>query len=292
MNALIADIIKTAIEDLAFVDRIAGIVKPVTISEDIDGQKRVKTFPVACNVTEADCVSGQYTDLVPNSQKNSVIYFEDLGVQFIGNVKSEMRFRSQLRLVCWLNLKRMGITDCNWSSTATLHIIKSILQADVPFNSTPFTGMKYTGISQPVKSASIFSKYSYSEQVNQYLLYPYDYFAVDFVVEYGVKAACIEDLPELGPELCETGGGTVTPDTITINDALWSNIICGNSYEIAVVNESLTPVGTKIGNYWVVPSGGGGSDCSGTVNTYLDGVLVDSQASADLTNETVNIQWV
>ena len=74
MNQAIANIIKESIEDLDFVDKIAGLVSTQYIN--IEGV--TKSYPVACCVPD-DCKIGDYNDLAPDSKYKSVIYFEGRG---------------------------------------------------------------------------------------------------------------------------------------------------------------------------------------------------------------------
>ena len=73
----IAEILKDKIAGLPFVDRITGLVKILSFRETQEnGSSKLKSYPIACNVTAGDCVNtGKYQDLVPNSSKKSVIFF-------------------------------------------------------------------------------------------------------------------------------------------------------------------------------------------------------------------------
>lgn len=222
MTNEISDILKNQISELPFIDRLAGLVRPVTINEETDSGKKRKSFPVACNVSAQDCVtSGKYQDLVPNSSRKSVIYFEEAGgTRMTGIERNEINFTSTVRLVGWLNLKKMGLTDCNWSATAILQIIKELSVLLQPHNSGMFLHVKITEISEAEKSNAIFSKYSYDEAVTQYLIYPYDYFALNLTIKFSINKNCIEaaEIPDI--ELCDTESGTVNPDTPTVG-ACW-----------------------------------------------------------------------
>ena len=112
MTGALAAILRTYLQGLPFVDRLAGVVRTVTITGE-DGKR--KAFPVACNVTNADCTAGRYQDLVPDSSRKSVMYFEDGGTVLTGLLKGDPQFRSTIRLIGWLNLKKMGLTDCDLS---------------------------------------------------------------------------------------------------------------------------------------------------------------------------------
>lgn len=202
MNTALAEVLRNQVKDLPFVDRIAGMVRPVIkIDSDGNGAKVRKVFPVACDVTEADCNSNsRWTDLVPSTQYKSIIYFEDGGSRLQNKQAGGYNFRSSIKLVCWLNQKKLGYTDCSVSSQAVLSIIKVL-----PFgywNSEPFTRAIIVDIQELEKSSVIFGRYTYSEETNQYLMFPYDYFCIQIVTEFHVTKACIESMPLLTPKPC------------------------------------------------------------------------------------------
>lgn len=205
MNAEIAKILKSQIENLSFMDRVAGAVRVVRRQDVTDKGPIIKTFPVDCDVTQKDCVSGKYTDLFPNSKYKSIHYFEDLGATVpTGQDQSNFDFEARLRLVGWLNLQKLGKATCSVSHLAIAAILKAIEAKN--FNNDPFTRIqiKCTGI-EP-KTAAIFSKYSYSEEISQYLLYPYDYYAINFSVSFRVPYKCIQDWEDGIANNCNDNG--------------------------------------------------------------------------------------
>lgn len=204
MTTDLAEALRELIEPLPFVDKISGLVKAVVISEDIDGVKKRKSFPVACNVAAKDCTNkSKLNDLCPDSSKKSVIYFEENGgAQLIGFEKGDFKYRANLRLVGWLNLSKLGVSSCSWSAIAVLHVMNVLPFGFFNITGKPYTRCKIEGISEVEKSASIFSKYTYDEAVNQYLLHPYDYFALNIVIEYVVPRSCIADLALADPINC------------------------------------------------------------------------------------------
>jgi hypothetical protein len=190
MNQAIANIIKEKIQDLDFIDKIAGLVS-ATYSNVRDGDKiEQKCFPVACCVTADDCKVGAYNDLCPDSKYKTVIYFEDGGVKF---VKSEGNFKyytSDLNLICWINVAKILEDGCNIGTTCTLsaHIIAEIIRHLPEFaqHIDPFSHVKIEVTGQTVRSNSIFSKYTYNEKQTQYLMYPYDYFSLDIKTDFAI----------------------------------------------------------------------------------------------------------
>jgi hypothetical protein len=193
MNERIANIIKTQIDGLNFVDKIAGLVRAVKVDVINENNIRVtKTFPVACDVTADECVKGRYQDLIPDSKYKSIVYFEDGGTTMTGKDRDWILFRSNLTLVAWLNLQKIGC-NCTYSTAAILSIIASL--PEFPINET--NGLQQISINvinEVPKSFAIFSKYTYDEKISQFLLSPYDYFALNITADYRINVNCIEQL--------------------------------------------------------------------------------------------------
>lgn len=195
MNQAIADIIKSHIEGLDFVDKIAGLVRTLTfdiVTKDSEGKNVPvqKSFPVACCVTADDCKNGAYNELMPNSQYKTVIYFEDMGVT-AGDIEGRYSyFTSNVRLVCWINAAKILGDTCKTGTACTLsaHFISEIIRALPEFKQhhNPFNMVLSKVTSQEVSSPSIFSQYTYDEKHTQYLMYPYDYFALDIQTEFAI----------------------------------------------------------------------------------------------------------
>ena len=195
MNSAVANILKTKIETLPFVDTIAGLV---TV-----GQKKDKTevlrFPISRDVTHTDCINGRYTDLIPNDKKTSVIYFEDRGISNNGTSGRRTIYESQLILVGWLNLKKIGKEDIGITSLAVGSILKVL---NVPrFNEGMFQRIDITIENQLVKNTQIFSAYTFREEA-QYLMFPFDYFALNISVTFEIDTECINDFVMGVPDDC------------------------------------------------------------------------------------------
>ena len=193
----VANILKAKIDTLPFVDRIAGIVQIAKDKQPKQGGgfNEIK-FPVGCEVNGTDCEEGsdRLTDLVPNSDKKSVFYFEDIGgVQFIERVRNDLNFQANLRLVGWLNMKLLGKNQCSVTSLIVANIIRSLTEGKKSFNQDSFTRIKIEINQQVTNNANIFSNYTYSETETQYLMYPYDFFALDLRVFFSINENCMDD---------------------------------------------------------------------------------------------------
>jgi hypothetical protein len=202
MNDIIAGILKDYVDTLAFADKIAGMVR---IAERTGEAGLKQYFPVACNLTEAECNTGRYMDLIPDGKKKSVIYFEEkAGVQLLRRGGSGNVYESKLRLVVWLNLKLLGIEACTSTAGAMGDILRVIPNKIPQTITSPFGigNMIVTFEGEALKSADIFSKYSYNQAQTQYLLFPYDYFALDFTIELHLNKECLPSLTPGEPNNC------------------------------------------------------------------------------------------
>lgn len=197
MNQTVANILKDYLEDCGsdFVDKIAGLVQTVHLNiVNSDGVKVEKTFPVSCNFTAEDCKAGLYNDLTPDSKYKTVIYFEDGGVTFNNRQGNWACYTSNLKLVCWINVKLYsgGVCDIADPCTASTEIIKKILCCfpSQPVYVSAYSRFMPTIVSEEIRSNAIFSKYTYNELQTQYLLYPYDFFALNIRTDFCI---CTDD---------------------------------------------------------------------------------------------------
>ena len=192
----IANILKVQIESLNWIETIEGIVKPLTYRQK---GGNVVTIPAVINATPSLCTQGKYLDLVPNTNKKSIIYFEDNGFEPTESFTCHyLRFTSVLRLICWVNLKLINQT---YNSTTLLEqsIIKAI---DYQLaNNSPYVKIITQLNSVLRKAAELFSGYSFDEVLSQYITYPYDCFGMDWQVDFSIHKSCINDVV-LDPTAC------------------------------------------------------------------------------------------
>jgi len=199
--------VSSKITALPFVERYGGVVQTVRRIDLLDdGFVIEKRFPVSCSVTNLACwEQSRYKDLVPDDRYKSVFYFEEIeGFQIVG--RQELRgqviqYRGRVRLVGWLNLAKLGVEDdCNLSDRIAFEMIGALTGAyELSGDIDAVVQLKPIGM-QP-KSPAIFDRYTYEEE-NSYLLYPYDYFAVDFEVILGLMPDCITPFAPSTPVSC------------------------------------------------------------------------------------------
>lgn len=190
-----------AITSLPFVERFGGLVRAFPV----ENNEGVKYYPVSCDVNQKDCLeSGKYLDLMPNDNFKSVVYWEDLtGITFIeGTRRGVLIGNATVRLVCWLNLKDLGIVTCDGIDGM---IINAIAQERNTGNiSEPFKAgaIKLTPESVEPKTLDVFREYSY-QGLEEMFFYPYDFFAIRFKVAFVIGKDCLPAL-DINPVECIT----------------------------------------------------------------------------------------
>ncbi len=190
MNAKIANLLVDYISTLAWTDKIAGLVQTVKVSQQDGNRKIEKRYPVSCSINVSDpCINGCYEDLIPDSKYASLIYFEDGGLSLQKTYRNRHYYQSNLRLVCWINYLNQRGGGCAATGNYMIDIINSL--PSYPVNIDGFYGVFPQISSQVIRSSAIFDKYTYNEKQTQYLMLPYDYFALELRTTFFVINNCL-----------------------------------------------------------------------------------------------------
>lgn len=201
---MIRQIIDSILQDITalnFSDTVAGCV--ITANRNVidkDNRTIRKSFPIYWNDRTDTCQNySDYMDLVPNDKKKSIIYWEENGLQMVQNHGGFAEFRASVTLVCWCNLKLINqfFTD---ATEVKLNLINAIPEFPQNVgNLYSFIRFIYTGEQQ--KSNAIFNRYTYNEEEKQYLLYPFDYFALNYDVLFYAGKECVQPIT-INPAAC------------------------------------------------------------------------------------------
>lgn len=183
MNSKIANILKGYLEDLTWVEKIAGLTQVMRVREN-DVEKRI---PISCDLSFDNCQQGCYDELVPNSNYRSIIYFEDVSLNLLNNRGNKKYYQSTLRLVCWLNYKKIP-GGCGKSGDYVIDIIRAF--PSTPVNLADLYSFNVEVVSQASRTSGIFGAYTYNEFQTQYLMLPYDYFALTLRTEFYIDTEC------------------------------------------------------------------------------------------------------
>ena len=201
------------LDGLSFADRTGGLVRMMT-----DARNGVtSTYPIEYNQDKVLGDAQYMRRLVPNSNKKSVMYFE-MGSSPVVTERHNNWYQceSTLKLVCWFNYQEV---DPDMYSPE--YLIAEIVQT-IPFklgNVECLVGVTCTFAGQDSNDGSIFSRYSYNEAETQFFKYPYDYFVLNFDIDYRVVTDCYDnDLDEVpvDPVLISLAAGGSPSKTITV----------------------------------------------------------------------------
>jgi hypothetical protein len=194
----IIDEIKESLEiDIIWADVFAGIAKTAVRNINSETGIVVKKFPIYENTNKTTCNGNDYISLVPDSNKMGIIYFTDQGTSQIDCDSRYTDYESLIRCVAWVNLKKINQSYTN--SDILLNDLMSAIPAVVTAQGVCKINITLKNVVP--KSANIFSEYSYSEEINQYLLYPFDYFAFEFLVQWSLPRNCRTVI--LNPDPCK-----------------------------------------------------------------------------------------
>lgn len=193
MNNKIANIIVDYIKDLTWIDKLAGLTQVARIRQTSGDSTVEKRFPISCSMAfDETCVEGCYDELAPNSAYQSVVYFEDGSFVLQKTERNKKYYESSLRLVAWLNYKKLG-GGCGSTGDYIIDIIKAL--PATPVNNGDMLGLFIEVVSQVPRSINIFSQYTYNETQAQYFMLPYDAFALEIRTRFYVIAECVEPEP-------------------------------------------------------------------------------------------------
>lgn len=197
-------ILKDRLTTLPFVDVLAGLVQVVEDNQPVDAGPAVRNrFPVSyiTNLPD-DCDTGKERQLIPDSSKKSIMYFEDFG-SIVGQAgrNGNIEVTTSIRLVGWLN--RDKLTGGKFDLIAGYCIAAICGRLDIRFqNMGIFKRLTVKPTRFPPADASLFSRYTYDETVRQYLMPPFEVFGIDFQANYQVHPGCIDQVDFSEPNNC------------------------------------------------------------------------------------------
>ncbi len=181
MNVELSEYLINAFQGANHLDRIAGVVQTVTVNE----KKLPAGFPYKggkCGLTREA--------IIPESKYKGVVFFEDKGIVPTRNLTRVFGFRSDLRLICWLNNKKLRIsTNSHRPDTFAILDLTQSFQAKLPYSEI-FLNTKVTVSGITVQDESIFSKYDFDDKTSAYLQPENYYFAMDLSITFYVPKTC------------------------------------------------------------------------------------------------------
>lgn len=200
MNKGLAHILLSLIGNIPFIDLYGGVV---TIVEKLYNNK-VSRFPASCDVINySNCtIEKGLTPLTPDSQRRGILYFEDYGVTHNGSSSGFQNYTSKLRLVCWINTNLIEGNECNEFAMPIMSTVINKLTGKKYFNQNSYNKINITVTNIPIANEQLFNKYTYDSVQSQYLMPPYEYFALDLSISFAISPTCINSITVKERESC------------------------------------------------------------------------------------------
>lgn len=192
----LAKVLMNTISTLPFTDKIGGVAELTS--------KDSRQMLVACDYIQNNCQGDKsYTELVPSVDLKSLFYFEnERGAVFKEHKAGDiMVYETEMRLVGWINQKRLGYNDENVTSLIISSLIKRLLSNDqIKQNiSSPFLAIRTTSVKEDNKDPRIFTKHGYKDN---FRFKPYDYFSITFGVKFFIDYNCLNEFVVKTPLEC------------------------------------------------------------------------------------------
>ena len=192
MNNKIANIVVSYIKELDWIDKLAGMTQIVRVTQTSGDAKVEKRYPISCQMAfDEACTEGCYDELAPNSAYRSVVYFEDGSFSFVRQEGKRLYYDSTIRLIAWLNYKKLADGGCGATGNYIVDIIKAL--PAFPVTVDDLMSVTIRVMSQAVRSEAIFAPYTYNVFQTQYLMLPYDFFSLEIRTSFYIIAECVND---------------------------------------------------------------------------------------------------
>lgn len=213
------------VSDKLLIEKYGGLVFPVSIPEEI-GQTatgepilKEKVFPVACGVNFQECIMNRrYQELTPNSSYSSIAYWEQLGDAVINQAEAKFAPKGGLivydipvRFVFWgsvpkLNMNSYEGAECSFAAPIALRIQQELynkqgISLDNPLYPNARAEFIFQGM-EAKDATKIFGRYSYGKELMKFMFWPYDFFAIKYLVRLKINRHCIADFTLGTAETC------------------------------------------------------------------------------------------
>lgn len=200
--SLVADTFR----DLPWVDKYSGLTRTARRQTvDRDNKRSTQSFPVTIECSADDCWNkSRYKDLVPDSSRKSIVYWEQTGDLPITPLNRKfLSAQTSLRLYCWFNLLALGKDDCDFKSLVFAELVRVFYRKKINLEENEFkiSNLKLVPLrlNSFDKSLTHFAKYTYGD-LEALFVYPYDFCTIDFELSFTMPVNCFPEIA-IGDEI-------------------------------------------------------------------------------------------
>jgi hypothetical protein len=165
--------------EMPVISRAGGLVQAVRVND----AGKEKLVPMAVDATESD----EVLNLSPDSRESAIIWWEAGPTLVKQQLHGMVELRNEIRLICWLNLKRIEPPE---PGLVQSKIIEVALRKYNRIGKNPLVARQLQFGGDVVRDPAIFSRWSFAEAETQFLLPPFDFFALQFSVNYFWSTMC------------------------------------------------------------------------------------------------------
>lgn len=183
MNKQLAGLLMPYVAGLPFADLVGGLAQTISTGgrSEVKGAAAtpVRRFPASTTVAAPYQVTSVYQDLTPNDKYKSVTFFEGYDCRVVNRERGLINLKSIIRIACWLNTKKVQMTDVE----ALIKLLAALPEGFINGNGL----VKVKIADTKVLDAGIFNRYTFDETVRQYLMMPFQAFALELEITYSVN---------------------------------------------------------------------------------------------------------
>lgn len=183
MVDVIVEKIAEGLAAIPIVSLSAGLVTSQLL--EVDDKTRV--FPKAFNYSKLKAGVPELVLVLPDSKERLILYWESLSVDF--NDSRMHEYTCQARLVGWYNTKKL---DPSERSNLVSYLVSKIPSTVAPSKAVSCVQVKFKG--EESRSSNPFGKWTMDEQKNQFLMHPYNWFALNFQIRFINTIGCYDPI--------------------------------------------------------------------------------------------------
>ena len=180
--------IQTSLESIDWVDNYQGLVRLVQENT----REGINTHMVACGAG-ATCYDqdGKLKSVTPDDAYKCFAAVENQqGIRFSSLFRSRqpIEITAPVTFSFWLNLKKMGVTDCDTVDKAMNEVVAKL--ASIDDTQGDMSLYRLLDFQVIPNDSGIFSQYS--SWRDNWSVYPFQYFTLQFTISTQVKFSCLD----------------------------------------------------------------------------------------------------
>lgn len=187
INNIILSINKE-IKDLRYVSKIGGLSRVQQKSDTLNGKAVLYRFPVYKE-------NGHLVDATPDSRESAITFFENETTGLISRQGRFLKYSTSVRLICWLNSAKLD--TCG---DETSNVINNLVKMISNYKGKDIKGLNILeSTPRRIVKENVFSRYTFNENQRQYLMPPFDAFAIDITFVYLFNTNCPPAICKINP---------------------------------------------------------------------------------------------